>query len=88
MTADLRHRLEAARQTAVKALMSELGPDGHWCGELSSSALSTATAVTALATVDPVTHAALIRAGLTWLAAHASRRADFSIPVALPRRHA
>ncbi len=72
MTADLRHRLEAARQTAVKALMSELGPDGHWCGELSSSALSTATAVTALATVDHVAHAALIRAGLTWLAAHAN----------------
>ena len=42
--------------------------EGHWTGELSSSALSTATAVVALATVDRATHSDLIDAGLRWLA--------------------
>jgi squalene-hopene/tetraprenyl-beta-curcumene cyclase len=41
---------------------------GHWTGELSSSALSTATAVVALAKVDAVRHSALVRGGLCWLA--------------------
>ncbi|MBL9126352.1 MAG: hypothetical protein JNL97_01835, partial [Verrucomicrobiales bacterium] len=45
---------------------------GPWTGELSSSALSTATAVTALARVDPVGHADLVRGGLRWLADHAN----------------
>lgn len=54
------------------ALLAELGPDGHWTGELSSSALSTATAITALATVDRSAHAERIRAGLNWLARHAN----------------
>ena len=48
--------------------MAEMGPQGFWTGELSSSALSTATAVTALATLDRVAHAALIVRGLRWLA--------------------
>jgi len=47
---------------------------GHWEGELSSSALSTATAVTALTLVDRTRHEALIRRGLAWLARH--RNAD------------
>ena len=38
--------------TAARAdLLAQLGPDGHWVGELSSSALSTATAVSALSLV-------------------------------------
>jgi squalene-hopene/tetraprenyl-beta-curcumene cyclase len=49
-----------------------MGPTGHWSGELSSSALSTATAVTALAAVDPKAHAGLIRGGIAWLSAHAN----------------
>lgn len=53
-------------------LLAELGPDGHWTGELSGSALSTATAVIALATADREADAALIEGGLTWLAAHAN----------------
>lgn len=44
--------------------------EGHWVGELSSSALSTATAVFALATVDRRKHRALVRRGLEWLAAN------------------
>ncbi len=42
----------------------------HWEGELSSSALSTATAIVALHTVDPDRHAAVIAAGAAWLVQH------------------
>ena len=41
-------RLEAAYQTALAMLLKERTPEGHWVGELSTSALSTATAVMAL----------------------------------------
>ena len=41
---------------------------GHWTGRLSSSALSTATALFALAMVDRQKHSSLIRLGLDWLA--------------------
>ena len=41
-------RLESAYQTALAALLAERTADGHWVGELSTSALSTATAVMAL----------------------------------------
>lgn len=57
--ADLRARLLAAR-----------GPQGYWTGFLSSSALSTATAVYALASVDIRKHRTLIDNGLRWLCAH------------------
>jgi squalene-hopene/tetraprenyl-beta-curcumene cyclase len=66
-------RLERAYRIARDALLAERTPDGHWVGELSSSALSTATAVSALALVQPHTtqdHAALIAGGIAWLAAH------------------
>jgi squalene-hopene/tetraprenyl-beta-curcumene cyclase len=43
---------------------------GHWTGELSSSALSTATAIVALRTVDREKHAVFIRAGERWLRDH------------------
>lgn len=45
-------------------------PTGHWEGQLSSSALSTATAVVALRGVDAVAHADLIAAGVQWLITH------------------
>ena len=41
-------RIESAYQIALAALLKERTPDGHWVGELSTSALSTATAVMAL----------------------------------------
>ncbi len=72
MSPDLEHRLHAARTGSAAALLAELGPGGHWTGHLSSSALSTATAVTALAAIDPKAHEALIRGGLEWLATHAN----------------
>jgi squalene-hopene/tetraprenyl-beta-curcumene cyclase len=68
-------RLLSAYQTALAALLAERTPDGHWVGELSTSALSTATAVSALALVQkhsppPAAHEKLIAGGLAWLAAH------------------
>src|SRR5436190_4268630 len=66
-------RLQAAYHTARAALLAERHPDGHWVGELSTSALSTAVAVSALALVQKAEkgpHSALIARGLAWLAAH------------------
>src|SRR3954447_11099702 len=65
-----RSRLDAALAVATYTLLAELGPHGHWTGELSSSALSTATAVVALVEADRERHADLIAAGLRWLAEH------------------
>ena len=67
---------EDARQKAVSALLAARNSQGHWTGELSHSALATATAVCALAVVarnSPEPRAeipALIQAGLDWLAAN------------------
>ena len=66
-------RLEAAYQTALAALLQDRTPAGHWIGELSTSALSTATAVMALYLVQKhggSSHQPLIDGGLAWLAAH------------------
>ncbi|HEY7329339.1 MAG TPA: prenyltransferase/squalene oxidase repeat-containing protein [Gemmataceae bacterium] len=68
-------RLEGAYQTALAALLAERMPEGHWVGELSTSALSTATAVSALALVRKASTAhgsfdALISGGIDWLVAH------------------
>jgi squalene-hopene/tetraprenyl-beta-curcumene cyclase len=68
-------RLLSAYQTALAALLAERTPDGHWVGELSTSALSTATAVSALALVQEhspplAAHEKLIAGGVAWLAAH------------------
>jgi len=58
------------------ALLAERNTDGHWTGELSTSALSTATAVCALATVAHQTgetrYDSFIQLGLQWLAANAN----------------
>jgi squalene-hopene/tetraprenyl-beta-curcumene cyclase len=67
------NRLEHAYRTAREALLAERTPDGHWVGELSTSALSTATAVSALALVQKHTaqnHSTLIANGIAWLVAH------------------
>lgn len=67
-------RVAAALKIATQHLLTAMGPNGFWEGHLSSSALSTATAVIALARLnagqmstddDP-----LIDRGLNWLATH------------------
>lgn len=73
-----RDRLEAAYATARQALLDELVPAGHWEGELSTSALSTATAVMALEMIrrrgrdsfECRSLPDLIANGLNWLAKH------------------
>src|SRR5436309_270449 len=61
-------RLAAAYRAARDAMLAERHPDGYWVGELSSSALSTATAVSALSLVGG--HDQFTAAGLQWLARH------------------
>jgi squalene-hopene/tetraprenyl-beta-curcumene cyclase len=70
-----RDRLDRAHRTVRDALLAERTPEGHWIGELSTSALSTAVAASALALVQRSTTVhgafdALIRGGLDWLSAH------------------
>lgn len=72
----LRMRLERARDRAVEALRRERDPAGGWTGGLSASALSTATAVTALSIVardDAMATSRLrecIGRGCAWLVQH------------------
>lgn len=61
---------QKTRENTRKQLLAAFNAAGFWNGRLSSSALSTATAVIALALVDRVGHDRLIRKGLDWLAAN------------------
>jgi len=69
-------RLQRGYETAAAALLAEASFTGHWEGELSSSPLSTATAIAAfqLAIRERPEHAGefqpLIDGGLNWLARH------------------
>jgi len=72
-TIDL-ERLRRAYASARAALLAERNSAGHWVGELSSSALSTATAVSALAIAaryakgdSRARYQRLIDAGLVWI---------------------
>ena len=66
--------IRSAFDRARSELLSQCSPEGYWLGELSSSALSTATACTALAVVQRAspgaTHQTQIQNGLKWLADH------------------
>src|SRR5437762_2881241 len=68
-------RLCRAYETALARLLAERYADGYWTGELSTSALSTATAISALKLVQDQSHSAgkfdvLIAGGIDWLTAH------------------
>src|SRR5687768_12702914 len=67
-------RIRRAYESARAALLAERTPEGHWVGELSTSALSTAVAASALAMVGRATHETrfnrLIAGGLDWLREH------------------
>jgi squalene-hopene/tetraprenyl-beta-curcumene cyclase len=59
--------LQATIAVLRERLLAARGPQGYWEGRLSSSALSTATAVFALAVADREKHSSLIDRGLQWL---------------------
>ncbi|HYE31813.1 MAG TPA: prenyltransferase/squalene oxidase repeat-containing protein [Methylomirabilota bacterium] len=67
-------RIAASAAKAECELLAERTPEGIWVGELSTSALSTATAILALATMERVESTPprpqLIARGLEWLANH------------------
>ena len=63
-------RLDQAITHTRAHLLSLMNDAGHWEGELSSSALSTATAIVALTLVDAEANASFISAGAQWLTAH------------------
>jgi squalene-hopene/tetraprenyl-beta-curcumene cyclase len=70
-----RERLQSAYRVARRDLMAEQDASGHWIGELSTSALSTATATSALSLVlrngqdyPQERLKALIDGGVAWLA--------------------
>ena len=62
--------LPDALDAATERLLAERTARGHWVGELSDSALSTATAVFALSAAAARAHEPWIRRGLDWIAAH------------------
>lgn len=55
---------------ARRVLLEDRNLAGHWEGELSTSALSTATSIVALGTVDAAAHQVSIERACAWLVAH------------------
>jgi hypothetical protein len=51
----------------LQRLIAEMNPEGYWAGRLSTSALSTAVAITALKLTDSEVDTNKIRNGLEWL---------------------
>ena len=62
--------LAEAIQSTRAHLLAQRNARGHWEGELSNSALSTATAIVALHLVDEALHSARIALGVQWLVQH------------------
>ena len=60
----------SALKTATQRLLSERNADGYWEGELATSALSTASAVSALAVTGADSYKSLIDGGIEWLSQH------------------
>lgn len=86
MSPDLKSRTSAAARTlerARQALLDARVPAGHWEGDLSSSALSTATAVSALELMRrnrpgaPEDLGERVRRGLAWLGEHQNADGGF-----------
>lgn len=71
-TAHMQQRLTAARAVVCRELLHERRANGHWVGELSDSALATATAIAALALFGRANNSqrwhGQIERGLQWLA--------------------
>lgn len=66
----MNQRVSSTLQNARRVLLEERNERGHWEGELSTSALSTATAVVALGQVDRDLHDSLVEGGIRWLIDH------------------
>lgn len=66
MTIDREHLLETLAN-ARESLLAERNAEGHWTGELSTSALSTATALVALGLVDGEAHRERVASACRWL---------------------
>src|SRR3954467_900596 len=85
-----RSTLASALSKATAMLLSCRNEQGVWTGEVSSSALATATAVTALGLYDQNTeqnqNAALISMGLNWLAENANGDGGWGGSVGRKRR--
>lgn len=68
------NEVSVALANVTSALLAEMNEHGHWSGELSSSALSTAVATIALGELDRrsgvCTHEEFVENGLRWLADH------------------
>ncbi len=62
------NQLRDAYRLARETLLAEWQPGGFWAGRLCSSALASATAVSALSVVDRERFGKLIAAGVHWLA--------------------
>jgi len=62
--------VRSALAAASRTLLNERNDEGHWVGELSSSALSTATGTFALHLFGDEADAPLVRRGLDWIAGH------------------
>ncbi|NOZ23205.1 MAG: squalene--hopene cyclase [Planctomycetes bacterium] len=60
-------RIEKAYRIAGERLLAEKGDRPHWTGQLSASALSTATSISALCLADREGHAPRIGRALDWL---------------------
>lgn len=74
MNPSLARRAREILAKLTRDLLAELPPSGHWIGELSGSALSTAVATIALGEIDRrsgrTDHAPMVKRGLRWLADH------------------
>ena len=91
MEQNLVERVTVAYQTVRTDLLAQRNAAGHWTGELSTSSLSTATAVSALALVrknllaaseltkseTPLPSQELIAGGIRWLADHQNSDGGF-----------
>lgn len=67
-----RQAFDTARTNATRALLAQRDDAGRWRGRLSSSALSTATAIGALTAVDATAHRELIDRAGRWLLDYAN----------------
>ena len=70
IASSIREQVEVTYARLSRILVAELNDSGHWTGELSSSALSTAVATIALGKIDSRSNDRQIKAGLSWLASN------------------